>query len=176
MDGLSEFIKVFGDIKIVNVIEWVIAIGFLILLLKNLQSYFEKKLAQDSETKKNTQKILEATDRIPQIEKKVDDLEKNQAVQMSRIESIENENKRRECSQLRERIMQSYRFQCDPTHNPRHEITELEHMAFEEAFEDYISAGGDGYLKEVIKPDFDTLTVIKMSDTEAIARLMHSRN
>lgn len=63
---------------------------------------------------------------------------------------MKNEERRRECNKLRDRLLQSYRYYTNPQHNPNQAWTSMEAEAFWELFSDYEQAGGDGYMHTVV--------------------------
>lgn len=172
---MDEFISLFGSITIGTVVQWIIALGFLFMVFKKITEYLNKKLAEEAETKQHMQEILEATQRLPEIEQKITALEQKQVESMQRLDKIESDAKRRERNTLRDRLLQSYRYFTSTDHNPFGEWTKMESEAFEELYNDYVEAGGNGYIHSEVKPTMDRLIVIDMADHDSITRLMQSR-
>lgn len=172
---MDEFISLFGDITLGTIIQLCIAVGFLIMVFKKITEYLNKKLKEEAETKKHMEEILAATKRLPEIEEKINSLEDQQTECMKRLDKIEMDAKRRERNTLRDRLLQSYRYFTSSEHNPNGEWTKMESEAFEELYNDYIEAGGNGYVHSEVKPAMDRLIVIDMADHDSITRLMQSR-
>ncbi len=172
---MDEFISLFGNITIATIVQWAVALGFLVMVFKKFKEYLDKKLKEEAETKQHMENILRATERLPQIEEKITNLEEQQAESMRRLDKIESDAKRRERNTLRDRLLQSYRYYTSTDHNPLGEWTKMESEAFEELYRDYVDAGGNGYIHSEVKPAMDRLIVIDMADQDGITTLMQSR-
>ena len=81
---------------------------------------------------------------------------------MKRFEEIEEKNKKRECSKLRDMLLQNYRYYTNECQNPSKSWTRMEAEAFWELFEEYESAGGDGYMHSVVQPEMERLDIIEV--------------
>ena len=81
---------------------------------------------------------------------------------MSRLEEIEKQNKKRECSKLRDMLLQNYRYYTSKTQNPSQSWTRMESEAFWELFREYEEAGGNGYMHSVVQPEMERLTIIEV--------------
>lgn len=175
MNGLDNFLGLFGNITISTVIYCAIAIGFVVAVCKALKSFLKEKIKQDDETKESMNKILSISERIPLIENKLNEMEKTQLDTITRINKIEEENNRREIDTLKSRLMEYYNYYANAKHNPTGCVTSIEFQAFEEIYETYRNAGGDGWIENVVYPQLCKLTVVDINDTESIAELMSSR-
>lgn len=173
--GMDQFLNFFGSITIGTVIEIILAIIFIVAILKHFKEYLNKKLKEETETKDHMSKILKATEELSNIDKKMDDFKAQQEDMLKRLDRVESDNKRRERNVLRERLLQSYRYYTSTEHNPLAQWTKMEQEAFTELYDDYVEAGGNGYIKGEVKPAMDKLIVIYMDDLDAVANLMHSR-
>lgn len=143
---MDAFLELFGGVTINTIVQWLIALGFLIMVFKKVTEYLNKKLEHDAETKRTMEGILESTGRLPEIEHKISALEQAQEENIRRLDKIEEDAKRRERNTLRDRLLQSYRYFTSNEHNPSGEWTKMESEAFEEIYADYIEAGGNGYI------------------------------
>lgn len=77
----------------------------------------------------------------------------------SRLEKMEDDQKRRECNKLRDRLLQSYRYYTNDATNPSHSWTSMEAEAFWGLFHDYEDAGGNGYMHSVVQPAMTNLII-----------------
>ena len=84
---------------------------------------------------------------------------------MKRFEEIEEENKKRERSKLRDMLLQNYRHYTNINQNPSQSWTKMESEAFWELFREYEDAGGDGYMHTVVQPEMERLTIIEIGRT-----------
>lgn len=143
---MNEFLELFGSVTVGTIVQWVIALGFLIMVFKKITEYLNKKLEEEAATRTRMEQILAATERLPDIERKINTLEQQQTENMRRLDKIEADAKRRERNSLRDRLLQSYRYYTSLEHNPLGEWTKLECESFCELYDDYVEAGGNGYV------------------------------
>lgn len=147
---MDAFLNLFGAVTLSTVIEWCLAIGFIagaaIAIWKKISAYLTKKLEADEHTREQMQTIMQATAKLPEIEQKLNTLETQQTETIRRLDKIEEDARRRERNTLRDRILQSYRYFTSLEHNPRKEWTKMESDAFDELYNDYVDAGGNGYV------------------------------
>lgn len=103
-------------------------------------------------------------------------MEQTQAQNSEHLVELEKKIVSYELSTTRDRLMQNYRYFTSPKTNPSQAWTELEKEAFFELLKTYEEHGGNGYMHNTVQPAMLLLTVIPMSDHEAITELMHARN
>lgn len=77
----------------------------------------------------------------------------------TRLEKMEENQQRRECNKLRDRLLQSYRYYTNVNTNPSQSWTSMEAEAFWGLFRDYEEAGGNGYMHSVVQPAMTSLRV-----------------
>lgn len=77
----------------------------------------------------------------------------------TRLEKMEENQQRRECNKLRDRLLQSYRYYTNVNTNPSQSWTSMEAEAFWGLFRDYEEAGGNGYMHSVVQPAMTALRV-----------------
>ena len=71
---MDEFLAVFGDITVATLVQWALALGFLIMILKKVKKYLDEKIKTEHETREQMKIILAAVEKINSIEQR---LEKN---------------------------------------------------------------------------------------------------
>lgn len=183
---MNEFIEVFGGMKVAAVVIIIAALVFMWKIYKIVENHFRKKY--DAEAKKVAQMndILEQVKKYPDWRKQSIEYQKKYAeeirtLQEKQNEIIEelrkNEEKRKKVkrSELRDRLLQSYRYYTSPEKNPMQAWSEMEADAFWEIFGDYERVDGDGHIHTDVQPAMRRLDVVKMEDAEKIAELMKSR-
>lgn len=67
-------------------------------------------------------------------------------------------------NELRDRLLQGYRYYTSPAANPSHSWNEMEADAFWRMFHDYENRGGDGYMHTDVEPAMRRLPVTKLFD------------
>lgn len=172
---MDEFLAVFGDITVATLVQWALALGFLIMILKKVKKYLDEKIKTEHETREQMKIILAAVEKINSIEERLEGVEKAQQENIKRLDTIEEDNRRRTRNSLRDRILQSFQYYTSSERNPLHQVTRMEIEAFNELYNDYVSAGGNGYIHSEVKPTMDLLTVVEMHDKEGVSKLMQSR-
>lgn len=99
-------------------------------------------------------------------------VKENQEILVQRLDRLE----KREKNSLRQKILQEHRLFTDPVKNPMRAWSEMEHHSFFKLVEDYEELDGNDYVHSDVLPDMNRLSVIPMSDTQALYQLMQSRN
>lgn len=108
-----------------------------------------------------TQLIDSITDTQKEIIKKVDDLAE--------------QNRKYQLADIRETLLQAYRYYTSDSTNSLRMWTEIESSAFWEQYETYKDHGGNGYMESVVRPEMNKLKVISLDDYDKISELMSSR-
>ena len=174
MKGLDQFLKLFGNITILNVVEIVLAFVFLYVVYKRVKEHLIKTHEADRARDEQIKEALESVRKYPEyrqqsieIQRKLEQensaLRESQAEIIERLVKIEEQNKRRERNKLRDRLLQNYRCYTNPEINPTLSWTRMEAEAFWELFRDYEEAGGDGYMHSEVQPAMERLKIIEMN-------------
>lgn len=95
----------------------------------------------------------------------------SQHVLNERLDRLE----KRERNTIRAKLLDEYRLFTDETKNPMLAWSEMEHHAFFEQVKDYEDLHGNDYVHSTVIPAMNELTVILMSDKQALQKLMNSR-
>ena len=204
MNGLETFIKVFGNITVLRVIEIIVAIAFAVGVYikwrKHISSQAQEKI--EREQKENTRdeqiaNLQASVDKYPQyrqqslniqqqldtkilnleqkVDTKIDSLQDTLDGIMKHLKEIDDDRKKRERNRAREELLQGHRMFCDVDKNPMKAWSSLERDSWMARYEDYIECGGNGDMKKRIYPDMCDLIVIHIDDVEKLYELMHSR-
>ena len=178
MTGYKEFIKLFGNITVLHIVEFVLAVIFIVLIYKKIRNYFNIKITEQNnraaaEKLKDEQleEALTAVRKYPEYRQQSIDIQKNLESQITelkimykdtteRLTKMEEETKRRERNKLRDRLLQNYRYYVNVETNPSHSWTSMEAEAFWELFKEYEAAGGNGYMHTEVMPAMELLTII----------------
>lgn len=100
-----------------------------------------------------------------------DSVKENQDVLNYRLDRLE----RREKNSIRAKLLDEYRLFTDESKNPMLAWSEMEHHAFFELVKDYEELHGNDFVHSTVLPAMNELSVILMSDKQALLELMHSR-
>ena len=105
----------------------------------------------------------------------ITDLAKTQKEIISKVDILTEQSRKYQLADMRETLLQAYRYYTGESTNPLHFWSELEHHAFMEQYDVYVSNGGNSYIQTVVKNEMDKLRVISLDDYETMAELMSSR-
>ena len=95
---------------------------------------------------------------------------------LERVDALAEQNRKYELADIRETLLQAYRYYTSPVTNNMQAWTEMEAHAFWEQYDNYKDRGGNGYMETVVKTEMNKLREIPLSDLEAISQLMESRH
>ena len=172
MSGIDEFLKLFGQITVADVVVVIIACIFLFSVYKKIKYYLVSKHEAEQNKDAQLKEALEAVRKYPEyrqqsikiqelLEDEIQELRTMQADTSARLIRIEEQNKKRECNKLRDMLLQNYRHYTSKTHNPSQTWTRMEAEAFWDLFHDYEEMGGNGYMHTVVQPEMERLIVIE---------------
>jgi hypothetical protein len=180
MKYLDQFLAIFGDVTITELTTFVLAIFFLYGIWKEIKKFNNAKIiehqrrAEEERVQKEklesayavTQKYpvyhQESIDIRDGLKKEIQEIRDYCSNLMKRFEEIEEQNKKRECSKLRDMLLQNYRYYTNDCQNPSRSWTRMESEAFWELFREYEEAGGNGYMHSVVQPEMERLTIIEV--------------
>ena len=95
---------------------------------------------------------------------------------IKKVDSLAEQSRKYQLADIRETLLQAYRYYTGDSTNPSRMWTEMEANAFWEQYATYKEHGGNGYMESVVKPEMNKLHVIHLSDVDAISELMASRH
>lgn len=177
MTGLEEFEKLFGGITVLNLLEFLLAIVFLALVYKKIRDYLVKRYEAAKLKDEQLKTALDAVSQYPkyreqsikiqrELESKIGELKKSQDENTDRLRKMEEIQKRQKRNELRDRLLQSYRYYTDRGRNPSQSWNRMEAEAFWELFGDYEAADGDGYIHTVVQPAMNLLKIVEMGELD----------
>lgn len=187
MKYLDYFLQVFGDVTITDAMTFILACTFLFFVYKEFKKYVDSKVKEqeqkaierqqkaeeEKQLKKKVDEAYDITQKYPTyhqesiqirngLKKEIQELKDDFKIIMNRLNEIEEQNKKRECSKLRDMLLQNYRYYTNETQNPSQSWTKMESEAFWELFKEYEEAGGNGYMHTVVQPEMERLLVIEV--------------
>ncbi len=177
MNELDNFIQLFGDITILQIVEFIIAGSFMIGIYKKVKTFFQQQTKNeiDRQTKEKVrdEQIKEALDSVhkypeyrkqsieiqQKLQSEINELKSIHKDVIKRLEKQEYDTKEREKNKIRDRLLQNYRYYTNKEANPSQSWTQMEADAFWDLFSEYEKAGGDGHMHSVVQPEMERLTV-----------------
>lgn len=94
---------------------------------------------------------------------------------IKKVDSLAEQSRKYQLADMRETLLQAYRYYTSNSTNPLKMWTELEKHAFQEQYDVYVANGGNSYMQHTVKPEMDNLRVVSLDDYELMAELMASR-
>ena len=179
MKGLNEFLFLFGDITVSQIVTFLLAAAFVVYVGKQVRDYFIKKYEAEKVKDEQLKEALTAVRKYPEyreqsikiqelLEGEIQELRDNQKKLMERLVQMEEERKVRDRNKLRDILLQNYRYYTNKETNPSQTWTRMESEAFWELFKDYENAGGNGYMKSTVMPDMERLIVVEVGGTHPV--------
>ena len=180
MKYLDEFLTVFGDVTLGQLTTFLLAFLFLFGIYKELKKYNDskiqerqQKIEEEKALKKKVEDAYNITQKYPEyhqesidiragLQKEIQEIRDCMQSIMKRFEEIEEQNKKRECSKLRDMLLQNYRYYTNIQQNPSQSWTRMEAEAFWELFKEYEEAGGNGYMHTEVQPAMERLLVVEV--------------
>jgi hypothetical protein len=152
---MNEFLKLFGDITVSNIVTFLIACAFLIGVYIKVKKYLIDKYEIEKSKDDKIKEICEAVKEIPELKK----MQQNNA---ERLNKIEEENRERECNRLRDIILQNYRHYTNVNTNPSQSWTQMEHDSFFALIKDYEKLNGNGFVHSIVIPAMENLRIVEL--------------
>lgn len=170
MIGLEQFLKLFGNVTVLTVIEVVFAFLFLLFIYKKLKDHMIKIHDANKIREQQLKEALTAVRKYPEyrqqslqiqqnLESDIEALRKSQEESERRLRRMEELTERRERNKLREILLQHYRYYTNVNTNPSQSWTMMESETFWELFKDYEDAGGNGYIHSDVEPAMRRLII-----------------
>lgn len=124
MTGYDEFVNLFGDITVLNVLQVILAVVFLYFVYKKVRDYLIKRYEDDKKKDAQLKEALDAISKYPQyrqqsieiqqkLESEIQGLRLAQEENNERLRKMEDAQMKLERNKLRDRLLQSYRFYTD---------------------------------------------------------------
>ena len=106
----------------------------------------------------------------------IDSVTETQKEIIKKVDNLTEQSRKYQLADIRETLLQAYRYYTGDSTNGLKSWTEMESNAFWEQYATYKDHGGNGYMESVVKPEMNKLRVIPLSDVDAISELMESRH
>ena len=182
MDSHEAFLQVFGDIRITDILIFILALGYIIPQLKKailwLKGYLRQTDRQEAALG-NAEKLgdyhQQSIDIRNKLQEQIEDLQKAINGIIERLDRRDELDRVRRMNKTRSQLIQMFQFYGSDEHNPQKAWTAMEADAFWKNFQDYEEDGGDGYVHTDVEPVMRSLKEIPMAEQEEIVRLMQSR-
>ena len=174
---IDAFIAMFGDITVLHVVEFVLAVVFIYIIYKKASDFIIQQHEMHKLKDAQLQEALDGVHKYPEYRKQSLEIqqelqgdicelrEDQQAIRQTQQEiikhltEIEEQNKRKECNKLRDLLLQYYRRYGNKESNPSQTWPKIEAESFWALFADYEEAGGNGYMRTIVMPAMQCLSI-----------------
>lgn len=178
MKGMDEFLKLFGDVTILNVVEIILAGVFLYMVYKKIREHMINVHESERKHEEQLNEALSAVRKYPEYRQQSveiqhelkDEIQGLRELQMDlaqhmkqldeRMSKSEESAKTKERNRLEDKLLEHYRHYTNPNSNPSLSWTKMESDAFWRLFKDYEDVDGDGYMHSIVQPAMNKLTII----------------
>ena len=183
---MEYLLQVFGGMRLDTAVLLIAALIFMWKIYKKVEMYFKDKYVIEFEKEKQMKDILgqvqqypkwreQSIERQKEFSSEINDLRNTQKEIFKELKDIEERRKKTKRNELRDRLLQSYRYYTSKDKNPLLAWSEMESDAFWKMFGDYEEAGGDGDMHTTVQPAMRLLDKIPMHEEERLSELMQSR-
>lgn len=180
MNFYNAFMEAFGGLTLGTVIIIIGAFIFLALGYKKFKEYLFKKHDLEQQYKNDLAEALAGVRKYPEyreqsheiqlalksdirdINLKYDSLSLEVTRLSNKINKMEEADRKKDLSILKDKIIERYKFYTDPEINPTQSWNEMEAESFWELFHEYESRGGNGYMHSEVEPKMTALKVLKV--------------
>jgi hypothetical protein len=161
--GFEQFVKIFGEITILHVLEIVLSVIFLVLVYRKIRDYLTEVHKAHMKKDEQLKTALEVVEKFPEIQKKIErdisDLKQSQENTMNKIVELDNRITEREQDKSRDRLLQHYRYYTNKETNPSLSWTKREADSFWALFKQFEKDGGDGFMHTDVQPEMQKLKI-----------------
>lgn len=176
---MEYILQVFEGISFSSVIIFIAAIAFLVTVSVKIYKFIvnnhDNLQEKDNTLKQIAEDLKGLKDGYNELKAAVNDMAERQHEMNQRQEKIKQETCKYKLNELRDKLLQSYRYYTNKEKNPMLAWSEMEKETFDELFKDYEELGGDGFMHSTVQPAMASLDVISMQNTQLFAQLMQSR-
>lgn len=176
---MSDVTALFGNITVADIVAYGVALGTLGVFFKKgikvITKIHDEEQAKEDRLGKISSDIQMLKEDNKSTKQLINALVEQQKQFSLRQDEIEAQHKARVKNELKDRLLQSYRYYTNIDKNPMLAWSEMEKEVFDELFADYEAYGGNGFMHTTVQPAMENLTVVYMSDTVGFANLMASR-
>ena len=180
--GESEFLKVFGDMTVSDILIFILAVGYIVPKLRQLYAWSRKYWQKTEDREKaieNAGKLdvirKQTVQERSRMDERITAIEEKLVTIIERLDKRDKADKEKRLNKTYSQIIQMFQFYTSEERNPMQAWTAMEADAFWKIIRDYEDDGGDGYVHTEIIPPIRQLPTIEMSDRDGIRKLMQSR-
>lgn len=175
MTGMEEFVSLFGKITLADVVKFLVAVGFLVLVFKKVKAYLSERIKIEKEKENRESEIFE---KLNGYGNDITELKNCQETMRNEIDTINAMHQqtyafltemketmdKRDRSKLRDRLLQYFKLYTNKEKNPAQSWSKMESDSFWEMFAEYeeniVDRTKESYMYSVVQPAMLQLTII----------------
>lgn len=171
MKGYDQFIEVFGNVTVLDVATFIIAVGVAVLLYRKVRDFFVAQHEAQKQQAEDLKEALAGVRKYPEyrqqsieiqqmLQAEISELKEQQEQNTKRLIEIEERRDRQKRNELRDTLLRNFRYYTNKHTNPEQTWTRVESETFWELYKDYEETGGNGYMHTDVVPVMQLLTVV----------------
>lgn len=171
MKGYDQFIEVFGNVTVLDVATFIIAVGVAVLLYRKVRDFFVAQHEAQKQHDEDLKEALAGVRKYPEyrqqsleiqqmLQAEISELKQQQEQNTKRLLEIEERRDRQKRNELRNTLLRNFRYYTNKHTNPEQTWTRVESETFWELYNDYEETGGNGYMHTDVVPVMQLLTVV----------------
>lgn len=178
MTGMNEFLSIFGDFSVSQLVWFILATVFVISGYKKFRDYLIEKHQDEQKKDAKINQALAATEKYPEYRQQSLDIQKqlNGEIQqlrqnqeslsviqnkiIERLDKMEERTLQRDKNKLRDTLLQNYRYYTNKDTNPSQSWTRVESETFWALYQDYEESGGNGHMHTDVAPAMRKLRIV----------------
>lgn len=171
MKGYDQFIEVFGNVTVLDVATFIIAVGVAVLLYRKVRDFFVAQHEAQKQQAEDLKEALAGVRKYPEyrqqsieiqqmLQAEISELKAQQQENTKRLIEIEERRDRQKRNELRDTLLRNFRYYTNKHTNPEQTWTRVESETFWELYKDYEETGGNGYMHTDVVPVMKLLTVV----------------
>ena len=171
MKGYEQFIDVFGNITVLDVATFAIAVVFFVMAYRKVRDYMIAQHEARKQYDEDLKEALAGVRKYPEyrqqsidiqhaLQAEIQELKTHQEENTKRLIAIEERRDRQKRNELRETLLRNFRYYTNREHNPDQTWSRVESETFWELYKDYEETGGNGYMHTDVVPMMQLLTVV----------------
>ena len=180
MSGFTQFMDAFGNVTIGSIAVFIVALVFLIRGYRKFKDYLLKKHDLEQQHLAELSEALEGVRNYPKYREQSHEIQlklqsdinainckyDNLAIEVNRlttkINKMEEAERRKDLSLLKDKIIERFKYYTDPEINPTQSWNVMEAESFWELFDEYEARGGNGYMHSEVQPRMMALKILEI--------------
>ena len=178
MKGYEQFIEVFGNVTVLDVATFIIAVGVAVLLYRKVRDFFVAQHEAQKQQAEDLKEALAGVRKYPEYRQQSIEIQQMLQAEIAELRAQQHENSERlqantekliemeerrqkqRRNELRDTLLSNFRYYTNESSNPNKTWTRVESETFWALYDDYESEGGNGHMHTDVAPVMKLLTIV----------------